>query len=195
MHKEKTKCMFCHKTVKKNVMICPKCKRDISSMWKEDTQESASEKIPMFCPNPRCHAFVKEGELFCKRCGNDYKKNPPIFENQLNEKQGAYDNLYCPQCGAKSNADDTFCDCGCDFRKNPRVSQPVRTKTIFLCAVCNSEEVSIPDGICENCKKMEQKFICPECNINNVKNYGEICSECISRRPMKGMGEGFHLVR
>jgi len=202
MRVEKVKCIYCKKKIEKYLDYCNKCGRDIRSMWATETQteiETPSASLPLFCPNPRCHAPYTTGELFCLRCSNDYGKNPPIPEKDFsaNEVVSSSRCIYCPECGALNDNNDAFCDCGCNFRIKPRVAKPPATRAIFYCAVCNKKQVAVPDGICEECRQVEKKrdCICPECKKNKVKKYGEICMECVRKKPMRGIGEGFHIAK
>lgn len=196
---EKVSCIYCGKKIKieKGLKYCNKCGRDISSMWKDDSEVEAKERLPMFCPNPKCHAPYVEGSTDCRQCRNDFRKHPPIYEKDLYEVSTSSDCVYCPQCGKKNDNNDSFCDCGCDFRINPKILMPPSVKRTFYCAVCNKVKVSIPDGICDSCKQKAkvQTYLCPECGINTVKKYGDICRACVEKKPLRGMGEGFHIVK
>lgn len=80
----KVKCIYCNKKIVPNQDYCPKCGRDIRSMWQTDTSEENSiDSTPMYCPNPRCHALYTRGTPFCNLCGNDFKRNPPIPESDF----------------------------------------------------------------------------------------------------------------
>ncbi len=200
MRFEKVKCIYCNKKIKKNLDYCSKCGRDIRSMWQTETSDELEEvvSLPLFCPNPRCHAPYTEGDLFCIQCRNDYGKNPPVPEkiNAFPLNESSEKAVYCPECGTENNENDMFCDCGCDFRIHPKIAVPP-VKKIFYCAVCNQNQVQKPDEICKSCKQTERKrsYLCPECKKNKVKTYGEICMQCIRKKPMRGMGEGFHIAK
>lgn len=194
----KVKCIHCGKKIIPNQDYCPKCGMDIRSMWKKESDEDTSlEGLPLYCPNPRCHALYTKGEPFCNLCGNDYKKNPPIWEGEYITEPVTKNHIYCPQCGSANDNNDLFCDCGCDFRIHPRISVPPQKRTEFFCAVCNSVRVSTPDEICPECKKKEERKVvrCPECKRNPVAKFGDICNECMQKKPLKGIGEGFHIVK
>ncbi len=194
----KARCIYCGKKIEKNLEFCNKCGRDIRSMWEpKSSNQSAEKPIALFCPNPRCHAPYTEGDVFCIQCRNDYTKHPPIQESEFYKKSSKSEHMYCPECGELNDNNDLFCDCGCDFRLKPRIPSPPKRKKVFYCAACGLKEVSIPDGICGTCKQkaVEEYCLCPECKTNKVKKFGEICIDCLKKKPLKGMGEGFHFPR
>lgn len=194
----KVKCIYCNKKIVPNQDYCPKCGRDIRSMWQTDTSEENSiDSTPMYCPNPRCHALYTRGTPFCNLCGNDFKRNPPIPESDFTLESVDTNRIYCPKCGAVNNNSDLYCDCGCDFRINPRLASPPQKRAEFFCAVCGVNRVLTADGICTECKKKEEKrvILCPECKINPVPKFGDICPDCIQKKPLRGTGTGFHVVK
>ncbi|MCM1230897.1 MAG: zinc ribbon domain-containing protein [Ruminococcus flavefaciens] len=195
---EKVRCIYCNKKIEKNLEFCNKCGRDIRSMWATQPVSKPTVKpVALFCPNPRCHAPYIEGAVFCIQCTNDYGTHPPIKESDFYKENLKSECVYCPECGALNNSNDLFCDCGCDFRLKPKVISPPKEKRIFYCSLCNLKEVSGPDELCDNCKQKsaDEYNFCPECKVNRVQKYGDICIECLSKRPMKGTGVGFHLPK
>lgn len=194
MSKNKAKCIYCKGKVGVNTPFCIHCGKDIRKMWAINEEK---EKQPLFCPNPKCHALFVEGNVFCINCGIDFKKHPPILEQDFKFESSSSDKIYCSVCGAKCTNNDIFCDCGNDFRRNPKVSMPPDVKPTFLCAVCNTKKVSFPDDICSECRKKEKvrDYFCPECRTNKVEKYGDICKKCLDKKPLKGTGDGFHIVR
>ncbi|MDE6797735.1 MAG: hypothetical protein K2J36_06980 [Ruminococcus sp.] len=201
MFDKKVKCIYCDKKINKYINICNKCGRDISSMWAENTpapenpETPKTPDIPLFCPNKKCRFPYAEGSLFCPQCRNDYAKNPPVPDDSpdISGDNG----IFCPVCGLQSNPDDIFCDCGCDFRANPRISKPLPISHIFYCSVCNLRKVSGPDEMCDSCrnKASQKKCLCPECKVRTVSRFGEVCPDCISKKQLRGMGEGFMIPR
>ncbi|MGN0632038.1 MAG: hypothetical protein ACI4JN_12000 [Ruminococcus sp.] len=195
---EKVKCIYCGKKIVKKISFCTKCGKDIRSMW-EDTfdGEPAVEKRELFCPNPKCHAPYIDGDIFCIQCRNDYSVNPPIEKSDFKKECADTKCVYCPECGAFSDNDDIFCDCGCDFRAKPKVASPPKIKKVFYCSDCGLKEVPEPDGICVECrqKAKTRRLLCPECKVNPISVFGEICEQCRRNKPMRGMGEGFHFPK
>ena len=105
--------------------------------------------------------------------------------------------MYCPRCG-KVNDGDLYCDnCGCDFRANPCIATPPIKRPEFRCSVCNKNQVSNPEEICADCKmeKSKQVILCPECKKTPVIKFGDICLKCIQKKPIKGTGTCFHIVK
>lgn len=181
-------CPKCGKNINNNAKFCNFCGNDLSETIqskkdifnldipynykkKEKKTELKKEVLcdieeksnHLFCPNPRCHATYKENEQFCIQCGNVYAQNPPINEEDfLNIVSVNYECIYCPECGERNDNDFDFCDCGCDFRLNPKVAEPIRKKVEYFCIKCHHTKVSQPDEICFNCSEAKNKGLKPE---------------------------------
>lgn len=211
MLKEKKRCIYCDKKVKLNSPFCNKCGRDIRCMWETDEpDESAVVQEPLFCPNPVCHAPYTDGEVWCIQCRNDFGRFPPIPKSKFGDT-GAVptERVFCPRCGKQyDDPHERFCECGCDFRIEPMVASSQRVsfpeqpaaqinKRIF-CAECRSMAVRNEGDVCDSCKQRKrqsgQQFMCPECRRTPVSRAGQLCSECSRNQPMRGIGEGFHVV-
>lgn len=144
-----------------------------------------------------CDKKINKYINICNKCGRDISSMWAESPDKPETPETPDIPLFCPVCGLPSNPDDIFCDCGCDFRANPRISKPLPISHIFYCSVCNLRKVSGPDEMCDSCrnKASQKKCLCPECKVRTVSRFGEVCPDCISKKQLRGMGEGFMIPR
>ena len=191
----KVKCIYCNKKIVANQEYCPKCGKDIRSMWQSEKSDEDSN-IPLYCPNPKCHALYTKGSPFCRLCGNDYKKQPPIHETDFVSEPPEADCVYCPQCGKQNKNNDLFCDCGCDFRTNPRIAVQLRPETVFFCAICGTNRVNMPNDVCDICKlKTERKTGTSSDSIKDaVLSSGKKSDDHLMKKKTKSPRKGFQIA-